>query len=612
MKFNPVAEQVPRSKQVPKIEELLADCRQNPQKFIDWLETQPEYAHLLKCADTQQPLKLAKSSLKQLLKILQDLFWTDASALYGRAHVDEKLSKDANNMATVISVANGINVITTVPFILRCFSGMGFTSLVLSVVTSWGVLLFSNELGTAVVVRTAREKPGAKIAHLSFALINLLLSLTALPGTPLLLDRPGLAEYKAQELIEQEVQNQQNLLRDDLTRRNQQLAEQKQECEALQSKLDTLAKDDARRDGLYVRAFGTWAERDRDWSQVQTEQLPTCRQLERLRKEMDDLNKKLEGYLAYLRYQVAQNGPLLFLKKERHQIYLANFDATGLLRSGSEESRIAFEQIGSALIKGQLTSLGFAGFLFALSAVTSGAAVFMVACYAQRRDVALSFDAYLYEIREAMFHAIARGLLAPAAFPPALPPSGGADSNLRFFALCAEQIRQSGMCRYPALLEFIQDYTTFAGYHWQSKPHILLGYYHQRLRMLCQDVMETADALRQAIQMGDPAQVASLIQMVALAARTLEMELRGMQAFLARFRDVIPLAQGDLIALLQTVTFTRKYLMTQVTTRMLASQSESTHRYNRYLEDLQQATYEITQLCLRQISETAFTLGISP
>jgi hypothetical protein len=396
--------------QFPLIERFLQEIERHPEDFVEWLEMQPEYTPLRKLAASNKGSNLPKPRREKLLDIIKRLLWVDPDTLHGSAHVDTTLTNDAKSTATIVSTATLINILTTYPFLQFSFAGMGLISTGLTAVTGVLLLVVSNEVGVAVVSRTARDRPGAKVALWGFTALNLILSLTAGPGTELLLNQSMLAEERAQELIEERVLAEFSLQRENALRQKEDASRLQAECDAVVEKLEALPLDDPNRDLLYNRAYGTWAERDRNWTQVNESLLPICRRADRARNEVAQLEQQIDTNFEALNAQINQLGPLTFLKETRGEIYSAHFDAQGNVRSGLELSRVAHESFWSRLITGQWASLGFAVFFFVISLTTSGIAAFKLATYAKRKDVALSYDDSLYQIREEMFRAIERGL----------------------------------------------------------------------------------------------------------------------------------------------------------------------------------------------------------
>lgn len=392
-------------------ERFIQQEKQNPHDFVEWLEQQPEFADEVKQARLEKcELRLRKPFIERVVCAVKHRVWLDPSTLYGRSYVDKKLISDAKGTATIVSSANLINIITTLPFLALSFAGMGWFTWVLTVTTGWLILVASNWLGLDAVSAKKRESPGARASLIGFTLLNLILSLTAGPGIELLLNQPALAEDRARELVEQQVFDTQRLEEGHIATQEQEAQILKTECEDIQRKYEELPVGNLKRDELYIRANGIWSDRNRDWSKVPIADLPICRRADYLLYNVAQQRRRFETKRIAIKTRLDELGSIAFLEKERADIYAVHFDGQGIPRSGVDMSRIAIENFLLRFVRGEWTALGFSLFFFALSLATSGISVWKVATFSNRRDVALSYDSAIYQMREELFHAVEQGL----------------------------------------------------------------------------------------------------------------------------------------------------------------------------------------------------------
>ncbi|OLP15923.1 hypothetical protein BST81_23645 [Leptolyngbya sp. 'hensonii'] len=388
---------------------ILENQEQHPEQIIDYLKGEPALAPLWEIAVSEGELKLPQPPLwKKLLKPLTDVAWADAETLYGRSYVTPELVTEAKTTATILSTANLINILTTYPYLYYAFAGMGGSGTVLAVVL--GILL--NKTGNALGEAACRNRhpKGAIAALAGTILLNVVLTLTAGPGTELLLNSSGLAEQRGRELIQEKVLDT-TLQEQNLAQRQEWLKAAQADCQGVLDELHALAPDHPNRDLLYQRAYGTWSERDRDWNQVPTTNLPLCRKAAQLEQEVQVYATKLQTEQEAKQAEIHRHGTaLLYLKAVHPDIYHTYFDEYGQIRSGLEASRLSLQGFTQKFSTGDLADLGFPLFYFVISLVTSGVAIAKVATFARRKDVLRSWDPAIYQLREELFYRAGKGL----------------------------------------------------------------------------------------------------------------------------------------------------------------------------------------------------------
>ncbi|MBE9117255.1 hypothetical protein IQ249_15245 [Lusitaniella coriacea LEGE 07157] len=391
---------------------ILKSQNQTSEQMLRWLEAKPEFAHLREIAASEGELKQPQPpQWQRALKSLKTLVWTEGSTLYGRSDVNPNLIQEAKTTATTLSAANLLNTLTAYPYLYYAFAGLGGLGAVLTLLM--GVLLTKtgNTLGETACRNSHRGE--ALTGLVGVVLLNLVLTLTSGPGIELLLDPPGLAERRGQELIREKVLDT-HLQEQNLAQRQERANLAQADCQAILQDLKALPADSLNRDLLYQQAYGTWGERNRDWSQVALINLPLCRKAARIEQEAQLYAEQIQSEREAKQAEIQRYGSsLLYLKAVRPDIYRTHFDEDGQLRSGLEASRLSLQGFAQKLSAGDVSQLGFPLFFFTVSLVTSGIAIAKLAFYAQRQDVRRSWDLELYQLREELFYQVLNGLHPP-------------------------------------------------------------------------------------------------------------------------------------------------------------------------------------------------------
>lgn len=156
----------------------------------------------------------------------------------------------------------------------------------------------------------------------------------------------------------------------------------------------------------YIRLYGSYGERNKNWNLVPTGQLPVCLRITRLESESLAAYKTAKAQLeAKLIRRTDMGNDLAFLKQEMPKVYQRIFIdkgdiTTAEIASGVDAVAIASENFFGKLGRGDFASLGFALFFFSLSIITSAFAVMKTIRYAEREDVMMSRDEAISRERE--------------------------------------------------------------------------------------------------------------------------------------------------------------------------------------------------------------------
>ncbi len=376
------------------------------ERLLQWVETHPRYAPLVKSAQSGQPLPPVPQAswLAKMKSSVVSIFIAQPQDLYGTAFVTQNVRTDARVTASVVTASNLIDAVGNWPIFLFSMGGSTPLGWVLSGLTTVLMLKINNDVSTTV----ARGKEGSKAwarwaAILGLLPLSVLKSFTTGIGVELLNNRSELVHLRATELA--------NLR---LTQTQAQIANSlavnpavQERCSSAENKLQQMPKDSPLWASSYARLYGQWADRNRDWSTVPFESLPICRQVERLEYEANQKHEAAQSqYAEYLALRTQLGNDLLFLKAAYPQSYDQTFTASAAdpseadFKSGVEAVSYALQNFTAKAGAGEWNALGLSLFFLLLSVFTSTVAIVMVLTYARRDDVQMSWDDQVRQERD--------------------------------------------------------------------------------------------------------------------------------------------------------------------------------------------------------------------
>ena len=335
---------------------------------------------------------------------LKELFTVDATTLHGKAYVTEEIESHSRAVADMGTVANAINIATALPLLLIAMADIPFFGLFLALGTGIGLLKFSNK----AVEIAAAKKPGnqfwSEIGLAGVIFLNLIQSVVSGVGTQLILDKSGISNHFADEMVyeqtiaplEAKVENYQF---------DPNAIASLQECQRLEAELLNVEANTSESSRLFEQAYGRYAEsqlplEERSYYNSPPNQWAVC---PRSRYEEQQLTNNLataRKELQEAQSKIADKGGLAYLRKHKPDIYDRYFDETGELKSGMQATTVAVEMFWENLINGSWASLGLSMYIFGLSVITSAIAVALVATHTQREDVQMSWSPAVAEERE--------------------------------------------------------------------------------------------------------------------------------------------------------------------------------------------------------------------
>lgn len=364
------------------------------------LEENPNHTELVTLAqDSTFPRR--QTWWEKTGKAIIHTFLAKPGDFYGRAFVSKDVKKHALLTAGSVSVSTAYNACSNLPLFHYAFKGLGMASTPITIAAAVLILMATNYFATALAAKKSDNKLWRRVALCGAISLHLLQSVVAAISMILLLDQTSLSQDKSQELIQQQTQRLESMQAID----HPDYEQAKQECQKWEAQMEKYPHHHPKWDTAYTKAYGTWAQRDRNWKKVPTEKLPDCRKKERLhQKAIAPYQQAKAEWQAKLQKRVQSGNDVLFLKREVPDLYQQHFTPEGHLRSGIEAAGLATIKFWQDLRQFNLGNLGFPLFFLCLSLITSGFACWMSWAFSQRSDVQKSFNDKVQAERDRWLH----------------------------------------------------------------------------------------------------------------------------------------------------------------------------------------------------------------
>ncbi len=349
-------------------------------------EAHPE---LLESPDKTTGCKLAYGKIIVIFTFIKKLMFANYDEFYGKHYATEELVEHSRLTARVISIGSLLNAITNQPILFFAFKDFGNgiaigSSLILNVL----IVKFTNDNGTAVAGRKHGNRAWAAVGAAAMISMSVLQSIAAGVGCEAMNNRPELSRMKAGLLIDQQTENLEKM-----SATSEALETARAEYETALREFKTMDRSEPNWDTFYVRLFGQWSDRDRNWSQVPTDNLPLEKRVLRLEQEAGAIKAQAkQDWQQKLAKRQELGDDVLFLQQQMPQLFARHFDENYELRSGTETIRLAALNLHHKLMRSDIAGLGFPLFFLVLSVITSGAACCMTLAHAEREDTAMSRD----------------------------------------------------------------------------------------------------------------------------------------------------------------------------------------------------------------------------
>ena len=339
----------------------------------------------------QRDLGELPSKKKNWPKEFKDLILTDPKELHGSSYVTEDVKQSSKITAAAINVSSSIDGVSIFPLLLYSFKDMGIVGFMFAAALALALTKFSNGMGKAVATRKPGNLTWSTCGGIALVVMNIIMSTTSLIAPELSLNKPHLAELKAQELVDQKEQKVKQI-KPILRAAN----EAEAECKRMQTELKVFPEGSVQRNDLYIQAYGTYSEKNQDWRQALQQgkqRVPFCPLFEILKADALKTSQATQEAWEKQKTQIVQSASYLVgIKQTMPELYQQHFDANGQLISGIEATRLALESTTLKLMTGQWNALGFSLFFFLVSVVTSAGACSLAIAHSFREDTQLSFD----------------------------------------------------------------------------------------------------------------------------------------------------------------------------------------------------------------------------
>jgi len=407
----------------------------DPEELFNWLEQQPELAHLrhqaasVMCeyrpAEPVQAMRI--NQLKRSKELgrkkqgignkLIHLIWVPGRNMRGKAYSTPELDASLNSVSKVMSISTIWDFFCTIPlFNLGLSSMLGVAALPGAVVLSLALLVASNAAGETATNRRPEHASTATWSLTAFVLLCVAKTLFSGVGVDLAIGSRAIAATYAEQLAQEKLEKD----KEELKRLEAGGAEFKRadaRCNELREELKTLGANRAANDtqyvSLFVQANGSNADNfaDRGLSAQQlvnrygsASNIPgVCRQAKAFQELNSIKAKPLTAAIERKSQAIASKPSLTYLEQEEPDIYAEHFRSGpgGSIEwvNGTEAVGQATNQFYFNLLKGEFGLLGFSLFMMSISVILTGAASLMIYFASQNKDVKASFASGLEKFR---------------------------------------------------------------------------------------------------------------------------------------------------------------------------------------------------------------------
>jgi len=330
------------------------------------------------------------------LKWSRDLVWVPSKDLHGTAYVPPELKSNAKLAAVVLSLANILDAFLSQEILVAAAGP------ILGTCINLGLVVTKNALGT-LVVRKREGTRGTRIVCLcGFSSLNLISCLVSAPGTEMMLNKSGIAQFKAQQIF-LTVEDNATRFQPPSTTKYQEAVK---ECDTALKRLEGLPASDPNRDAAYVRTHGMHRERTKKWN-LEESGIPLCVRSQMLFEKVEQEKQQHKVALDWdnkLLKRSQINNDLMFVKQEFPNQYALYFDNNENFKSGVEAFSTANFSFFGKLSKGDFAGVALSLLLGGISIGTSITACFLVVTFANSMDAKKSHSEAIEMERDRILH----------------------------------------------------------------------------------------------------------------------------------------------------------------------------------------------------------------
>jgi len=399
------------------------------EELFDWLEQQPELAHLREQAASTpcayQPteptpeLRLTTNAARELssgdrspIGKLCEIVWVPGRKMRGKAFSTPELDASLGSVAKLMSISTLWDFVTTIPLFSFSLSLFGWASVPAGTALSFILLWASNVAGENATDRRPRHASRANWSLAAFVLLSAAKTLTAGVGVDLMISNRAVAAGYAEKLaLNKLAEDRANLTKQSQPDAN--LIAATQRCDELQSQMQELGKNRAANDMQYtsvlVQANGTFEDNKTDKT-LSNEELSRKYSLSKgvcvYEQALNGMQKeKNQAFVSAIetREKAQKSLPALsYLQKYEPDIFREPYiDHGGKIGwvNGSEAVGAATDQSYEKQLAGALGQLTFSLFTFGISVILTGAASIMLYMAGKNPQVQASFMGELEKYR---------------------------------------------------------------------------------------------------------------------------------------------------------------------------------------------------------------------
>lgn len=401
----------------------------NIEDLYDWLEQQPELAHLreqaaktpceYRPAEPIPELRLTTNAISELptgntgmIAKLWEIIWVPGRNMRGKAFSTPELDTSLSSVAKLMCISTLWDFVTTIPLFSFSLSLFAWASVPAGTALSFILLWASNVAGENATDRRPRHASKANWSLAAFVLLSAAKTLTSGVGVDLMIGNRAVAAGYAEKLaLTKLADDRANLKKQSQPDSN--LVAATQRCDELQAQMQQLGKNRAANDAQYVsilvQANGTFADNKTD-KNLTSEELSKKYSLSKgvcvYKQALNDLQKQknLPFLNSIEKRETEQKAlpPLEYLEKFEPNIFNEHFRTNGTnieWVNGSEAVGEATDQFYKKLLAGELGLLGFSLFTFGISVILTGAASVMLYLTGKNPQVQASFTGDLERYR---------------------------------------------------------------------------------------------------------------------------------------------------------------------------------------------------------------------
>jgi hypothetical protein len=391
------------------------------EELFDWLEQQPELAHLREQAaatpceyrptESTPQLRLTTNALRELssgdrgpIGKLWEIVWVPGRNMRGKAFSTPELDASLSSVAKLMCISTLWDFVTTIPLFSFSLSLFAWASVPAGTALSFILLWASNVAGENATDRRPRHAAKANWSLAAFVLLSAAKTLTSGVGVDLMIGNRAVAAGYAEKLALTKLsEDRENLAKQSQPDPN--LLAATQRCNELQAQMQELGKNRAANDIQYtsvlVQANGTFEDNKTDKT-LSNEELSRKYSLSKgvciYKQALNGLQKEKNQVFASSieKREKAQKSlpPLSYLEKYEPDIFNEHFRRRGddiNWVNGSEAVGEATDQFYKRLFAGELGLLGFSLFTFGISVILTGAASIMLYMAGKNPQVQASF-----------------------------------------------------------------------------------------------------------------------------------------------------------------------------------------------------------------------------